>query len=312
MKSQRGIGQNPRAVKLRYLDRSAEEAGRQKRQRSIPHRLTPTSGINYITVDDVDETEFDDFGINYPNRYIKCFAERAQLDKLAAVHGLLKAYEGKTFDEYYSAFKTGCSQSGVAAIHVAQHAMEKLYQKSEVIDGVIYGINKRMFGPQKYRLKTGEYYLEEGIIKKVLGPNTPPPKVYPKRKGFWAEVSVNAKNADPDFPNKKEIQYRYIIGPFNSNKIPRALLNSFELEAGFSNNIYFIPPTKGIHSQLPVPGHYRVDSYRDTKWFPQYYIVLDVAKTRTNPYSLNRRNNRPTSCSVGTVVFDSDIVSPKP
>jgi hypothetical protein len=311
MASQKGLGLNPRAVKLRYLDRTAEEAGRQKRWGDVPGRLTPRNNVaRNTTLDEVEDYEpKQDFGTYYPKRFIKSFSDRAQLDKLAAIYGLLKAFEGKTFDEFYSAFKTGCSQSSIASMHVAQHAMEKLYTSTEVVDGVIYGTNKRRWGPHMHQLKKDEYYVDqEGVICRVQNANIHPPKVYPERKGFWADVYVKVKN-DPDFPSKKELKYRYIIGPFSSKHIKNAELKSFKLEQGFSNNIHWKPGLTKIESDVPIPGHYCVRDWKRTFWCPQYYIVLEEAKVQTNPYSLYR-NRKPTLCSVGTVIYDHDIQYP--
>jgi hypothetical protein len=306
MASQKGLGLNPRAVKLRYLDRSAEEAGRQKRWGDVPSRLAPKNTVaRNISSDEVEEFETrQNFGTHYPKRYVKCFSERAQLDKLGAIHGLLKAFEGKTFDEFYSAFKTGCSQNSVASIHVAQHAMENLYTQIEIVEGVIWGNRNRRFGPRLFQLKKDDYYVDfDGIIRRVNNANLYPPKSYSERKGFWANVYVKVKN-DPDL--LKELEFRYIIGPFNTKYIKKAELNAFKLENGFSNKIHFKSSNRKVQSEAPLPRHYRVRDWRTTYWCPQYYIVLDYAKDQTDPCSLVE-NGKPSYCSLGVVIYDEDI-----
>jgi hypothetical protein len=311
MASQKGVGLNPRATKLRYLDRSAEEAGRQKRTQTIPGRLKPKKTVaRTIHIDEIEEYEAkQDFGTYYPKRYIKCFSDRNQLDKLGAIYGLLKSFEGKTFDEFYSAFKTGCSQNSTASIHVAQHATEKLHIQIKVVDGVIWGSKNRLFGPYFTQLKKDDYYVDfDGIIRRLDNDNLYPPKVYSERKGFWTDVHIKV-NSDPDQCCKKELKFRYIIGPFCTKNISKSELSAFKLEQGFSNNIYVKPGFKGVKSDSPLAKHYCVRIGSSLYWYPRYYIVLDYAKLQTNPYSLYQKR-KPQYCSVGTVIFEEDIQYP--
>ncbi len=310
MTSQKGIGLNPRAVKLRYLDRSAEEAGRQKRNRRIPNSLLPANTVlSYSSIDDIYDVENkQEFGTYYPKRFIKSYSDRAQLDKLGAIHGLLKAYEGKTFDEFYSAFKTGCSQNSTAAMHVAQHAMENLHTQIQIIDGVIWGNQTRGFGPRTFQLKKNDYYVNcDGIITRVMDANLYPPKVYTKRNGFWADVYIKVKG-ELDKPTKRELRYRYVIGPFCSQHIKKSELESFELEVGFSNKIIWKPGAIRIKSNIAIDGHYSVKDWKHTYWCPQYYLVLDPAKLQTDPNSFKAR--KPEYYSIGTVIYAEDIMYP--
>jgi hypothetical protein len=312
MASRKGQCLSPRAEKLRYLDRTAEEAGREKRKKPIPSRLTPKKTIaQNVSLDDIENFDLgQDFGNYYTIKYLKAFSGRAQLDKLAAIYGLLKAFEGKTFDEFYSAFKTGCSQNSLAALHVAQHAMEKLYTSTEIVDGVIFGTNKRRFGQNNHQLKKDDYYVnDEGIICRVLNDNSPSPKVYQMRKGFWSDVYIKVNKDTVSKTDKNELQFRYVIGPFYSDTVLDAELKAFNLENGFSNEIYWQPGCQKIKSNLPIPGHYPVRDWNGTYWCPRYYIVLDVAKVQSNP--LNKYfKSKPTYSSVGTVIYDQDILYP--
>jgi hypothetical protein len=314
MASQKGLGLNPKAQKLRYLDRTAEEAGRQKRWGDVPGRLTPKKVIaRNVSIDDIEEDDLgQDFGIYYPAKFIKSFSERAQLDKLGAIYGLLKGFEGKTFDEYYSAFKTGCGGGNAGAMHVAQHAMEKLHTKIEIIDGVIYGSNNRRFGPTMFRLKKDDFYVDcEGIIRRITTDNVPKPKVYPIRKGFWADVKipvyVDGSPVREDGVLKKEIKYKYVIGPFCRNHINRQELAAFELESQYSNNIFWKPGHKKVESQVPIEGHFQVKDWRKTYWSPKYYIVLNEAKMQQDPNSVFK-NRKPRFASVGLVIYDEDFI----
>jgi hypothetical protein len=308
MASQKGLGLNPKAQKLRYLDRTAEEAGRQKRWGDVPGRLTPKKLIaRNITVADLEENDLGhDFGTYYPAKFIKSFSERAQLDKLAAIYGLLKGFEGKTFDEYYSAFKTGCSGGTTGAIHVAQHAMEKLHIKIKIIDSVIYGSNNRRFGPTMFRLKKDDFYVDfEGIIRRVTTDNLPKPKIYPVRKGFWADVMVRVTI---DGITKKELKFKYVIGPFYRKNITRQELAAFELEPQFSNNIFWKPFNKKVESDKPLKDHFQVKDWRNSYWSPKYYIVLEEAKLQQDPNSM-LKNRKPRFASVGQVIYDEDLIN---
>ncbi|MGL4758007.1 MAG: hypothetical protein ACRCXZ_01615 [Patescibacteria group bacterium] len=229
--------------------------------------------------------------------YYRNWDYRTQLDHLPAIYGILKRFEGKSFDEYYSYLKSLLNPNSVAGLHVASHAMDNLVLLFEE-DKKIYAMPAdpgRRWGDRlampfedltSSRLYQDEFMVDlDGIIKRI--PRTVKIKTHkPKIKGFWKTYN----GCD-----------RYFVGPFKNHE-PNPL--RFDYDDDFDCEAF-----KFDRSTLPAN---RITGLR-SRWYSEcecYFLELSNRRIDyKSVYSKEKKDYVPQAYYVcrATVVLINDL-----
>lgn len=234
---------------------------------SAPQTKLPRKNLyrlNYTRHFDVDLETLEDIDdeINcFPqisNGYRKGISQRERYENLAPVRGILKRFEGKSFDEYYSYLRQSVSSQGYIDNLLCEMSTWELYRVISSSDRVLFGIPVTQFHRHSGRisqLSDGDFYLNgDQIITKYKAPVIVK-KSTPKKKGFY--YIQPCRTAE-----------EYYIGPFFVNQ---SKVSDFEIEDGFSSNIVI------KNNVLKPPFKYSyLESIYDRASTETYYLRLEL------------------------------------
>jgi hypothetical protein len=295
------------AKKKSYLGknyhREAAQAARQK-PKTPPRWMcygmkVNTSGIDFDDDNQVDKLEETMMTLPSKGRsYYKNWDYRSQLDHLPAIHGLVKKFVGRTYDEFYSFVRASLNANSVAGIHILGHALQDVYFTFVGEDGELWG-NSAASRIQNWsdtcnlnnraRLRSDNiYYVDDDGLIQIVNYKEPAPEDNPN-KGFFYSLPGSAVK-------------KYFIGPFYDNK-PNT--NKYKCAEGYGDDkIVF------NQSELPCLNGSDNKSFIGSNYWnsPCHPYYFDITQTLTlTDYSTVTGCYNKTKVTKAKVVLMSDL-----
>jgi hypothetical protein len=282
--------------------REAAQAARQK-PKTPPRWMcygmrVNTSGIDFDDENQVDKLE--ETMMTLPSKgkaYYRNWDYRSQLDHLPAIHGLVKKFVGRTYDEFYSFVRASLSANSVSGIHILEHALENVYFTFIGEDGQVWGNSaaSRIQGSphtcnlnDRSRSKRKKiYYVDADGLIQIVNYKNPTFKIDHK-EGFFHTMPGSSIE-------------KYFIGPFLNNK-PEP--NKYNCAEWYGENIVFnqsdLPCLNGSDNKNFIGR-----GYRKSLCHPYY---LDITETMTlTDYNTTTRCYTKSKVTKAKVVLMSDL-----